>query len=186
MATIKLEDVSKDTLYQHYDADVITIQMPEMKAFEVQTCDEEMKIPIALKLEDNMIIDLLQKFNLIQDDKISNPLTAIDKIKIDNKVKTYQDINNKIVFNLLTYYQFLLKCNYCHNYYIINKNKTCMAIRQCCYNHHRCNEISDNELDQKDIDLIMLHTDVCRQHAIRSLRKHNNDLVEAIIDISSI
>lgn len=39
-------------------------------------------------------------------------------------------------------------------------------------------------VDEKDVELVMCQTNASRERAIKALQKHNNDIVEAIIDIT--
>jgi NACalpha-BTF3-like transcription factor len=107
------------------------------------------------------------------------------ELKAQGKIKTVkQGTNSKIVFDLLTYYQFLFKCNYCYNYYIINTDKICTGFRPDCRRQHFCNQVSGEDLDNKDIDVVSAQTNTCYQCCVRVLIKCNNDIVDACVELT--
>ena len=95
-----------------------------------------------------------------------------------------QSFDNKIISNLLIYYDYLIKCTYCYKYYINSKNIPCDGFRPDCHGQHLCNQIDDSDIDKKDIEVVMSQTGRCHQCSVQALRNHENDTVDAIIELT--
>jgi hypothetical protein len=89
MATIKLEDVNKDSLDRYLATNtdgIIRVQMPEMKSFDIETycSDDCVKMPTLLKSDNEIVFDLLTHYQVLAQLKEQESLAFIDETGIDD------------------------------------------------------------------------------------------------------